>query len=454
MAKKTYVLDTSVCLTDAECILNYGNNDILIPLKVLEEIDNHKKRQDSVGVNARRIIRSLDDLRAKGSLYSGVRLGKGKGILKVGTLTAEGEAIFPSDMDPSIPDHIIITTALSENVSNGSRKTILVSRDINMRVICDSVGLMTEGYVENQVIKKESDLYSGITTCLVDDQVIDRFYSGDSISLEKEEYTSLYPNQFVMLVSSSNEKKTALSRFRGHSYYLEKVAEFKEGLWGVRARNKEQMFALELLMDPDIEVVSLIGKAGSGKTLMAIAAGLEQVVSNKKVKDRLKDDTYCRTPYKKLVVSRPVMPMGRDIGFLPGSMQEKMAPWLAPVQDNLKFLTGDDQTTLDDYMDRGLIEVEALTYIRGRSIANAYIVIDEAQNLTAHEIKTILTRVGEGTKIVLTGDVEQIDNIYINEMSSGLTHAIEKLKSFELSGHITLKKGERSTVATLAAKIL
>jgi len=454
MAKKTYVLDTSVCLTDAECILNYGNNDILIPLKVLEEIDNHKKRQDSVGVNARRIIRSLDDLRAKGSLYSGVRLDKGKGILKVGTLTAEGEAIFPSDMDPSIPDHIIITTALSENASNGSRKTILVSRDINMRVICDSVGLMTEGYVENQVIKKESDLYSGITTCLVDDQVIDRFYSGDSISLEKEEYPSLYPNQFVMLVSSSNEKKTALSRFRGHSYYLEKVAEFKEGLWGVRARNKEQMFALELLMDPDIDVVSLIGKAGSGKTLMAIAAGLEQVVSNKKVKDRLKDDTYCRTPYKKLVVSRPVMPMGRDIGFLPGSMQEKMAPWLAPVQDNLKFLTGDDQTTLDDYMDRGLIEVEALTYIRGRSIANAYIVIDEAQNLTAHEIKTILTRVGEGTKIVLTGDVEQIDNIYINEMSSGLTHAIEKLKSFELSGHITLKKGERSTVATLAAKIL
>tara|TARA_R100001509_G_scaffold30180_1_gene16104 strand:- start:982 stop:1848 length:867 start_codon:yes stop_codon:yes gene_type:complete len=288
----------------------------------------------------------------------------------------------------------------------------------------------------------------------VDDQVIDLFYEGESIVIEKEDNPGLKPNQFVMLVSSSNEKKTALSRFYNYSVPLEKVVEYKDGLWGVKARNKEQMFAIDLLMDPKVQVVSLIGKAGSGKTLIAIAAGLEQVVNNKKVKDKLKDETYCRTPYKKLVVSRPVMPMGRDIGFLPGSMHEKMAPWLAPVQDNLKFLTGDDQTTLDEYMEGGLIEVEALTYIRGRSIANAFIVIDEAQNLTAHEIKTILTRVGEGTKIVLTGDVEQIDNIYINEMSSGLTHAIEKLKFFDLSGHITLKKGERSNVATLAAKVL
>tara|TARA_R100001510_G_C7636138_1_gene194269 strand:+ start:129 stop:1484 length:1356 start_codon:yes stop_codon:yes gene_type:complete len=451
MAKKTYVFDTSVCLTDAECIYNYGNNDLVIPLKVLEEIDNHKKRQDSVGVNARKIIRALDDFRAKGSLQSGVRIGKGKGIIKI---VDHALSQLPFDLDRAVADHVIISTALSENESNGNRKTILVSRDINMRVICDSIGLMTEDYIENQVIKKESDLYSGLSTCLVDDQVIDLFYEGEAIMIEKEDNPGLNPNQFVMLVSSSNEKKTALSRFYNYSTPLEKIIEYKDGLWGVKARNKEQMFAIDLLMDPEVQVVSLIGKAGSGKTLIAIAAGLEQVVNNKKVKDKLKDEAYCRTPYKKLVVSRPVMPMGRDIGFLPGSMQEKMAPWLAPVQDNLKFLTGDDQTTLDEYMERGLIEVEALTYIRGRSIANAFIVIDEAQNLTAHEIKTILTRVGEGTKIVLTGDVEQIDNIYVNEMSSGLTHAIEKLKSFDLSGHITLKKGERSNVATLAAKVL
>ena len=451
MAKKTYVLDTSVCLTDSGCILNYGNNDIILPLKGLEEIDNHKNRHDTVGVNARMIIRELDELRGKGSLQSGVRIAKGKGILKVDTCSVDD---LPPDLSPGIADHVIISTALKQRNSNESRKTILVSRDINMRVICDSIGLLCEDYTENQAIKKESELYSGFKDILVDDQVVEQFYDGDKILLDEEDHPGALANQFIMLVSSSNEKKTALCRFTGYQFPLSPVMHYKEGLWGVKARNKEQMFALDLLMDPGVEVVSLIGKAGSGKTLMAIAAGLEQVVSNINVKSKLKNDTYCRTPYKRLVVSRPVMPMGKDIGFLPGSMEEKMAPWLAPVQDNLKFLTGDDQTTLDDYMDRGLIEIEALTYIRGRSIANAYIVIDEAQNLTAHEIKTILTRVGEGTKIVLTGDIEQIDNIYINEMSSGLTHAVEKLKEYDLSGHVTLKKGERSSVATLAAKVL
>jgi PhoH-like ATPase len=452
MAKKTYVLDTSVCLTDADCIHNFSNNDIILPLKVLEEIDNHKKRQDSVGVNARKIIRALDEFRLKGNLQSGVRLGKGKGILKVQGANIDN-SLLPSDLDPAISDHIIIATALSEDTANGNRKTIVVSRDINMRVICDSIGLSSEDYIENQVIKKESDLYSGLATCLVDDQTIDLFYDDISVFLERDENPGLNPNQFIMLVSSSNEKKTALSKFIDYAAPLVNVFN-PDTVWGVKARNKEQMFALDLLMDPEIQVVSLIGKAGSGKTLIAIAAGLEQVVYNKKVKAKLKNDAFCRTSYKRLVVSRPVMPMGRDIGFLPGSMQEKMAPWLAPVQDNLKFLTGDDQTTLDDYMESGLIEMEALTYIRGRSIANAYIVIDEAQNLTAHEIKTILTRVGEGTKIVLTGDIEQIDNAYINEMSSGLTHAIEKLKTLSLSGHVTLEKGERSKVATAAAKML
>jgi PhoH-like ATPase len=451
MAKKTYVLDTSACLTDADCIYNFANNDIVIPLKVLEELDKHKKRQDSVGINARKIIRSFDELRVKGSLQKGVRLGKGKGILRV---ASHNLTILPSALDKTIADHEIISTALGEDETNGIRKTIVVSRDINMRVICDAIGLISEDYTENEVIKKESDLYTGFKSCLVDDQVVDFFYAGEPVRLDPEEHKRIHPNQFVMLVSSSNEKKTALCRFSDYLSPLEEVINFKDGLWGVKARNKEQMFALDLLMDPDVEVVSLVGKAGSGKTLMAIAAGLEQVVSNLNIKDKLKDDSYCRTPYKKLVVSRPVMPMGKDIGFLPGSLEEKMTPWLAPVQDNLKFLTGDDQTTLDDYMDRGLIEIEALTYIRGRSIANAFIVIDEAQNLTAHEIKTILTRVGEGTKIVLTGDVEQIDNIYINEMSSGLTHAVEKMKAYDITGHITLKKGERSRVATLAAKIL
>jgi len=455
MAKKTYVLDTSVCLTDADSIYNYGNNDIILPIKVLEEIDKHKKRQDSVGINARKIIRSLDELRAKGSLQNGIRLGKGKGIIRVSSASPES---LPNSLDITIPDNQIISVAICEAQKTPNiKKVILVSRDINMRVICDSLGITSEDYAENEIIKKETGLYPGFSTIVVDDQTIDHFYNGERIKISKEDKKDLSHNEFVLLVSSSNEKKSAVCKFISYNEPLEPIKEFKKGVWGVKARNKEQMFALDLLMDPEIQVVSLVGKAGSGKTLIAIAAGLEQVVSQLDAKYGLVD--YDNKPskkkaYKRLVVSRPVMPMGKDIGFLPGTMEEKMAPWLAPIQDNLKFLTGDDQTTLDDYMERGLIEIEALTYIRGRSIANAFIIIDEAQNLTAHEVKTILTRVGEGTKIVLTGDIEQIDNIYVNEMSSGLTHAVEKMKSYDITGHVTLKKGERSEVATLAAKVL
>ena len=461
MAKKTYVLDTSVCLSDSNCIYQYANNDIVLPLKVLEEIDKHKKRQDGVGIHARGIIRTLDDLRSRGSLEKGVRLGKGKGILKV-RKASESLNDFAPDLSSTVPDHVIIAAAIDENAEHGNRKTILVSRDINMRVICDAIGLTSEDYCENQIIERESELFTGFSEILVDDQAIDHFYEDEPILVDPEENPGLNPNQFVMLVSNSNDKKTALCRFFDYKAALERVSEYKNGLWGVRARNKEQAFALDLLMDPEVQVVSLIGKAGSGKTLLAIAAGLEQIMPNHPV-DRFsgKLGSVTKRPistegaiYKKLVVSRPVMPMGKDIGYLPGSMQDKMAPWLAPIQDNLKFLTGDDQTTLEQYLDKGIVEMEALTYIRGRSIANAYIVIDEAQNLTAHEIKTILTRVGEGTKIVLTGDIEQIDNVYINEMSSGLTHAVEKFKGLELSGHVTLKKGERSLVASMAAKYL
>ena len=214
----------------------------------------------------------------------------------------------------------------------------------------------------------------------------------------------------------------------------------KKGIWGVKPRNKEQIFALDLLKDKNINIVTLVGSAGTGKTLLAIATGLQHVMEAKH--------------YKRLVISRPIQPMGRDIGFLPGTMEEKMAPWVAPIQDNLRFLMGNDRETLDMYMANGTIEVEALTYIRGRSISDAFIIIDEAQNLTAHELKTILTRVGENTKIVLTGDVEQIDNAYIDETSNGLTHAVEKFKSLDIAGHVTLLKGERSKVATIAAKIL
>jgi PhoH-like ATPase len=266
------------------------------------------------------------------------------------------------------------------------------------------------------------------------------FYAGEEVFIEEEEL-KLNPNEFVMLVSNQNEKKTALGRFISYERPIKLLNSGKKrNLWGLKPRNKEQIFAIDLLEDKNINVVTLVGKAGCGKTLLAIAAGLSQVVE--------------KEIYSRLVVSRPIQPMGRDIGFLPGTMEEKMAPWVAPIRDNLEFLMANDKTTLETYLDRGKIEVEALTYIRGRSIANAFIIIDEAQNLTAHELKTILTRVGENTKIILTGDIEQIDNVYLDETSNGLTHAVEKFKSFDISGHITLRKGERSKVATIAAKIL
>ena len=438
--KKIHVLDTSVYLTDANSIASFGTNDVVIPLKVLEEIDKHKKRQDSVGSNARKIIRKLDNLREKGSLFKGIRIGKGKGLVSVKRFECVD---LPSDFDPTIPDNEIIGVALTEKRKNPKRKVIVVSRDINMRVKCDAIGLLTEDYVVNQVVKDTTHLFTGFTTHLVDEQIIDQFYAGEEIFLEKDDI-KLQPNEYLMLVSSANEKKTALARFYSYQKPLKRInGEFKKGIWGVRPRNKEQSFALDLLLDPKVPVVTLVGKAGSGKTLLAIAAGLTQVV-----------ETTKESIYRKLVVSRPIQPMGKDIGYLPGSMEEKMAPWLAPIQDNLQYLMGNDKETLSMYTMQGTIEIEALTYIRGRSIANAFIIIDEAQNLTAHELKTIITRVGEGTKIILTGDIDQIDNVYVDETSNGLAYAVEKFKTHDISGHVTLVKGERSKVATIAAKIL
>jgi PhoH-like ATPase len=450
MKKKNYILDTSVYLTNARAIYDFGRNDIIIPLKVLEEVDKHKKRQDGVGAQARQFIRILDSLREKGSLKKGIRIETGKGMVRVCDTSAIDASLLPPDLDPSVPDHIIIATALTASKEHPDRKNIMVSRDINMRVICDSIGLVAQDYNAAKAVDDLEKLYSGFETYLVDDQTIDRFYAGDDVFADQDE-VKFHPNQYLLLVSNANDKKTALARFVNYNTSLKKVIHDNLPSWGIQSRNKEQAFAIDLLMDPSVEIVSLIGKAGSGKTLCAIAAGMEQTLGANmaSMKRQSKDSLYSR-----MIVSRPIMPMGRDIGFLPGTMEEKMHPWLMPIQDNLQFLVGNDKIMLEQYMEKGLIEIEALTYIRGRSISNAYIIIDEAQNLTAHEIKTIITRAGEGTKIVLTGDIEQIDNAYTDETSNGLAYAIEKFKYYELSGHITLQKGERSKVATLAAKIL
>jgi PhoH-like ATPase len=440
MAKKIYVLDTSVYLSDHRAFYSYGNNDIAIPLIVLEEIDKHKKRPNGVGINARQIIRTLDSLREKGLLHKGVRIDKGKGIaFSISPNLHE----LPPGYVPTVPDHQIIASALTLKNENPGKKVVLVSNDINLRIKCDAIGIQAEDYVPENILENGSELYTGFTDILVDDQIIDRVYEGEKIFLEDVcENCIFHPNQFVMFVSSANDKKTALTKFINEHEPFKKINEYKSGTnWGIAPKNKEQNFAMDLLYDNETPVISLIGKAGSGKTLCAIAAGLEQVIG-------------ADPQYNRLIVSRPIMPMGKDIGYLPGTMEEKMSVWLAPIQDNLRFLFGNDDLMLESYMEKRIIEIEALTYIRGRSIQNAYIIIDECQNLTRHEVKTILTRVGENSKIVLTGDVEQIDNVNLNENSNGLAYVIEKLKEFDISGHVTFLKGERSKVATISAKVL
>ena len=271
MKKKTYLLDTSAILTDRDSISSFGRNDILIPLKVLEEIDNNKKRQDTVGAHARGAIRILDALRKRGSLQKGVRIEKGRGLLFV---RGYDPALCPAGLDIENADTQIIVTALTEKLDNPTKKIIVVSRDINMRVKCDALGLLCEDYRIEQIVKDRTEIFTGFTTHLIDEEIIDRFYEKEEIFLDKDEI-SLYPHEYVMLVSNSNEKKSALARFDSHQKPLRKVPEFKSGVWGIKPRNKEQSFAFDLLLDPDIKIVTLVGRAGSGKTLCAIAAGLQ-----------------------------------------------------------------------------------------------------------------------------------------------------------------------------------
>ena len=447
MAKKNLIIDTNVFLSDSECFEKFENNDLFVPIKVLEELDKHKTRQDSVGFHARQAIRRFDALRLSGSLSKGVRLGKGLGVLRF--VKAEENALeeLPKGLSHKSSDNLILAAAMAIKAENPKRKTIVVSQDVNMRVIADALGLLTEDYVSSQVVASRDVIYEGFSKFLVDDFMVDEFYDHQDVWLYEEDALEqgivLYLNQYVMLVSVENEKKTAIARFSGWSNPIKPIVRRDDTFsWGIKPRNKEQKCGLDMLMNDDIPFVSMIGRAGSGKTLMAMAAGLEQVLGLEKGR------------YNRIIISRPVQPLGKDIGFLPGTMEEKMAPWMKPIFDNMQYIMGSDRTMLDLYLEKGVIEIDAITYIRGRSISNAYVIIDEAQNLTAHEVKTIITRIGENTKIVLTGDIEQIDNVYTNETSNGLTYAIEKFKESPLSGHITFKKGERSKLATEASKLL
>jgi len=433
---KTLILDTNVYLTEAQSLFSFGKSDIAIPTVVLDEIDKHKHRQDTAGLNARTMNRVLDKLRHKGSLSKGVPLGSGKGRVFAAHYDPR---YMPPGMEVTDSDNKIIAIAL--RLSYEGRDVAVISRDLNMRVKCDSFGISCHDYQPQQIVKSVDNIFDGSCEILVPDSQIDLFYENKEIILP-EQKKMLYPNQYILLKSESDPKKTAISRFLKEGEPLRRVYTYND-IWGLSAKNKEQKYAMDLLFDNNIHIMSLTGPAGTGKTLIAAACGLEQVLHS----------TKSQGGYDKLIITRPVQPMGRDIGFLPGTLEEKMMPWIAPLRDNLEFLYG-DKTALDMHMEQGVIEIEAMTYIRGRSISNAFMIVDEAQNLTTHELKTIITRVGHGTKLVLTGDVQQIDNSYVDSVSNGLTHAVEKFKQYDISGHVTLYKGERSKLATLAAEIL
>ncbi|MBM7624951.1 PhoH family protein [Sporohalobacter salinus] len=435
--KKIYVLDTNVLLHDPNAIFAFDDNDIIIPIVVIEEIDSQKKRQDSIGRSARQVSRYLDDLRKKGELYKGVELERG-GTLRV-ELNHQVINKLPISLSEEKADNRILATAIGLNEDEEIDKpVILVTKDINMRVKSDALGIKAEDYETNKVDIEE--LYSGLSTLKVDPDLIDQFYSEEELELDHD----FYPNQFVLLEDNLGGSQTALCRYDAKKDLLRPLIFQGIETWGIKPRNKEQQCAFDMLLNDEIKLITLVGKAGTGKTLLALAVGLEKVVE-------LKD-------FNRLLVTRPIVPMGNDLGYLPGDKDEKLRPWMQPIFDNMELLVNSKDGGADDMIrnlqEMNLIEMEALTYIRGRSIPQQFIVVDEAQNLTPHEIKTIITRVGEDTKIILTGDPYQIDNPYLDSNSNGLTYLAEKFKDQKIAGHITLRKGERSELAELAASIL
>lgn len=437
---KYYVLDTNVLLHDPQAILKFSDNIVILPLTVIEEIDRFKKDQSETGRNARQISRMIDGFRLQHKLIEGVPLENG-GELRVAIYKEEFLLKLPPELRVDQGDNRILAVArdLQENSPPGT--VFFVSKDINLRIKADTIGMAAEDYRNDKV--PVEDLYTGSGEIYVSGEEIDRFYEQGSIAVEAE----LFANQGVTLIDKSNPSHTGIGRYdavSGQIVVLLKTP--KEGIWGIQPRNREQQFAFDLLLNNDIELVSLVGKAGTGKTLLAIAAGLLK--------------TADESAYNRLLVSRPVFPMGRDLGFLPGDIEEKLSPWMQPIFDNVELLlsshdeVGKRKRGYRELIDLGLMEIEPLTYIRGRSIPKQYMIVDEAQNLTPHEIKTIITRAGEGTKIVLTGDPYQIDNPYVDSSSNGLSYCVERLKGKELTGHTTLTKGERSALAELAANLL
>ena len=442
--KKTFVLDTNVLLHSAQALDAFEDNEIVIPMTVLEEIDKFKRNQDELGRNARQVIRRLDELRKKGRLSEGVPLEHSDDPEKSGSIrimVSEGKLTSSADM--SVADNRILNVARMCKEAD-IRPVIFITKDINLRLKADALDIEVEDYDTERV--DSLDMYSGLTELEADGAYLDKLHTEKAAPLPENEL--LYPNQFIMFRDKADPGHTLLA-WRKHDRVETLPDGMTDRVWNVSPRSKEQRMALQLLIDPEIQVVSLVGQAGSGKTLLALAAALHTVEK--------------AGLYDKILVSRPIVPMGKDIGYLPGDKDEKLSLWMQPIYDNLDFLLHSDakkeshlSTTrrIEAMKQSGKLELEALTYIRGRSIPRQYVIIDEAQNLTPHEVKTIVSRSGEGTKMILTGDPSQIDNPYLDSSSNGLTFLAERFKPLPLHGHITLRKSERSALAAAAAECL
>jgi PhoH-like ATPase len=435
--KKNYVLDTNVLLHDPHAVFRFEDNNVIIPIYAIEEVDQFKREGSERGRSARTIARLLDDLREKGgSLSKGVPLESG-GTLRV-AVPAKRLAL-PSAIDHSAMDQAILQTAFDVRENDGGRPTVFVTMDTNLRIRADALGMVAETYENQRVVSDQAG--SGIGELEVDGASVDALFRDGRVAAVEPVPV---PNACLLLRDRANPSHTALGRYDSTKRAIVALRVPRDGVMGVRPRNKEQSFALDILLDESIRLVTLVGKAGTGKTLLAIAAGLKRTVED--------------SAYTRMLVSRPVMPLGRDIGFLPGDVDEKLNPWMQPIFDNLEFLfsTGSRRgpRAYADLLEGGQIQVEPLTYIRGRSLPQQFIIVDEAQNLTPHEVKTIVTRSGDGTKIVLTGDPQQIDNPYVDSASNGLSVAAERFRGEKIAAHIVLAKGERSDLAELAANVL
>jgi PhoH-like ATPase len=433
---KNYILDTNVLLHDPNSLLNFQENNVFIPIEVIEEIDRFKRESSELGQHARMVSRMMDGFRAIGSLSEGVKLPNG-GSLRIVFKGATGSGRAPIS---NTVDSKIVSCALDIQAHDKNTHTVLVTKDINLRIKADASGLPAEDYETDRV--NISELYTGMTEKAVSAEVLAKFRSNEELELDASMRYS--PSEYCTLVDEANPKRTALTKVDPTGKKLVPIIDVREGVWGIKPRNREQHFAFDALLDDRIKIVTLMGKAGTGKTLMAMAAGLKRTIMDRE--------------FRRVIVARPTISMGKEIGFLPGTLEEKLNPWMQPIHDALELLSdlnmGNEHRRSGDLMRSGSIVVEALSFIRGRSIANQFMIIDEAQNLTPLEVKTIITRAGEGTKIVLTGDPYQIDNPYVDSASNGFNYIVSRFRPHAIAAHIELQKGERSELAELAANIL